>query len=154
MRKESVSGADAGTPRLSGTGDAPPPAPSSPPPAADPVIPQALPAVVVKNIGLHVGGGPNDAATKAPFLRAVERRFDDFRRCYGLVEKKDARGTFGIDLLVPREGGHAASSNSRTALGGPAFRDCVAHVFETVDFERPRGGATRLSYALSFEPTK
>src|SRR5581483_4253405 len=74
---------------------------------------EALPRVRVKNIGLHIGGGPNDAATKAPFLRQVESHFDAFRRCYGLVESPSARGTFGIDLLISKEGGAAVTSNPR-----------------------------------------
>jgi len=140
------------TPRVSGTGDPPPPAPPETPPAPDPEIPGAIAKVKVKNIGLHVGGGPNDVATKAPFESAIGKHFDDFKRCYGKVEKASARGTFGIDLLIDARGGHPTTSNSRTALPGDAFRDCVAHVFETVVFDPPKHGATKISYALSFEP--
>ncbi len=111
-----------------------------------------LPRVRVKNIGLHIGGGPNDPVTKAPFLKQIETHFDEFRRCYGLVEAPPARGTFGIDLLVAKEGGTAATSNARTALKGSAFRDCMVNVFAAISFEPPRRGATKLSYALSFEP--
>ena len=48
------------------TGTAPP----------DPLI---LPELKVENIGLHVGGGPNDADTKAPFIRAIAERFPQAR---------------------------------------------------------------------------
>ncbi|HVW25032.1 MAG TPA: hypothetical protein VHC69_06650 [Polyangiaceae bacterium] len=112
----------------------------------------ALPHVRVKNIGLHVGGGPNDAATKAPFLRQIAAHFDAFRRCYGSAEPPSQHGTFGIDLLVPKEGGTPVTSNPRTNMKGQAFRDCVVDVFSSIPFERPRRGATKLSYALSFEP--
>lgn len=113
---------------------------------------EALPHVRVKNIGLHVGGGPNDAATKGPFLKAIAARFDDFRRCYGKIETAREKGTFGIDLLVPKEGGHAETSNPRTAMKGDAFRACIVEVFEGVAFDPPKRGATKLSYALAFEP--
>jgi hypothetical protein len=113
---------------------------------------EALPHVRVKNIGLHIGGGPNDAATKAPFLRQIESHFDAFRRCYGLVESPPVHGTFGIDLLVAKEGGAAVTSNPRTSMKGPAFRDCVVSAFAAISFEPPKRGATKLSYALSFDP--
>jgi hypothetical protein len=139
-------------PTLSGIGDPPPPAASSdvPPSVERDLTP--VPDVKLTNIGLHVGGGPNDAATKAPFERAIERRFDDFKRCYGKIATGGAHGTFGIDLLIGKDGGHAKASGSRTAMPGDEFRDCVANVFETVEFSRPRAGATKISYALKFEP--
>jgi hypothetical protein len=124
--------------------------PASAAPGAPPA--EELPPVRVRNIGLHIGGGPNDAATKGPFLRQLAAEFDSFRRCYSTVETPGARGTFGIDLLVPKEGGHAAASNPRTNLKGAAFHDCMVTAFESVSFERPKHGATKLSYALAFEP--
>ncbi len=113
---------------------------------------EASPRVRVKNIGLHIGGGPNDAATKAPFLRQIESQFDAFRRCYALIGSPSAHGTFGIDLLIAKEGGAAVTSNPRTSMKGTAFRDCVVSAFAAISFEPPRRGATKLSYALSFEP--
>jgi hypothetical protein len=107
--------------------------------------------VKVENIGLHVGGGPNDARTKAPFLAAVKQRFDDFRGCYAAHAAAGAAGTFGIDLLVAASGGHPRTSNVRTALPDALAR-CIAGAFESVDFEAPRRGATKLSYALRFTP--
>jgi len=111
-----------------------------------------VPRVRVKNIGLHVGGGPNDAHTKAPFLRRIALQFGAFRRCYAKVETPGEHGTFGIDLLVPKEGGHAETSNPRTAMKGAAFRDCLVEAFRAVDFEPPKRGVTKLSYALEFDP--
>jgi hypothetical protein len=113
---------------------------------------EAVPRVRVTNIGLHIGGGPNDAATKAPFLRQIASHFDAFRRCYALVESPAAHGTFGIDLLIAKEGGTPVTSNARTGIKGPAFSDCVVKAFAAISFEPPRRGATKLSYALSFEP--
>ncbi|HEY3664729.1 MAG TPA: hypothetical protein VGL19_01970, partial [Polyangiaceae bacterium] len=66
-----------------------------------------LPELKVENIGLHVGGGPNDADTKAPFLRAIAERFPAFMDCYRKNEDPAKGGRFGIDLHIPRSGGHA-----------------------------------------------
>jgi hypothetical protein len=110
------------------------------------------PRVRVKYIGLHIGGGPNDKATKAPFERAIAKRFPELVQCYAQVEKPGSTGSFGLDLLVPAVGGHATTSNPRTALPGVAFRECVVHVFETVDFDEPKHGTTKLSYSVRFDP--
>ncbi len=112
----------------------------------------SLPAVAVQNIGMHIGGGPNDAATKAPIADSVAPYFARLRACWSTVSDPRRGGTFGVDLLVPAEGGHASVSHPRTRLTPDAFRDCVTHVFEEVEFARPRGGRTTVSYALSFEP--
>jgi hypothetical protein len=122
-------------------------------PAAGPATAEApAPRGTVAYIGLHIGGGPNDKATKAPFERAIAKHFAELAECYAHLEKRGATGTFGIDLLVPATGGRATSSNARTALPGAAFRDCAVHVFETVDFDKPKLGATKLSYAVRFTP--
>jgi hypothetical protein len=104
--------------------------------------------VVVKNIGLHIGGGPNDAATKAPFKKAIERVFNAFVACHEKAETE--QGTFGVDLLVPAKGGKAEVSAPRTGMRGEAFVECVVGVFASVDFTPPKRGATRLSYSLRF----
>jgi hypothetical protein len=109
-----------------------------------------VPNVKLVNIGLHIGGGPNDAQTKAPFLRALAGAFDDFKRCYGLLGDANAHGTFGIDLLVPAAGEVAATSNPRTAFTSAEFRACMVESFARVRFDPPRRGATKLSYALRF----
>ncbi|HEX4336140.1 MAG TPA: hypothetical protein VH062_09520 [Polyangiaceae bacterium] len=110
-----------------------------------------VPHVRVRNIGLHIGGGPNDAVTKGPFLRQLAAQFDAFKLCYGQVETPAAHGTFGVDLLVPKDGGHAELSNPRTSMKGDAFRDCVVEAFKAVAFDRPKRGTTKLSYALAFD---
>lgn len=110
----------------------------------------AVPNVKLVNIGLHIGGGPNDPRTKAPFLRALAGAFDDFKRCYGLIGDASAHGTFGIDLLVPAAGGVAAASNPRTAFSSAEFRACMVEGFGRVRFDPPQHGATKLSYALRF----
>jgi hypothetical protein len=121
--------------------DAPADAPTPAPP---------LPHVDVTNIGMHIGGGPNDAATKEPVARSVASHFDEFRRCYALVAPPRA-GDFGIDLLIEAEGGLARADHPRTTLGD-AFTACMTSAFAAIVFERPRTGRTKVSYSLRFVP--
>jgi hypothetical protein len=119
--------------------------------ALDPKQPiRSLPELKVENIGLHVGGGPNDAETKAPFLRAIAERFPEFMDCYRQIEDPAKGGRFGIDMHIARSGGHARVEQPRTALHGPAFRACVSTVFESVEFQKPTRGPTTISYSLRF----
>jgi hypothetical protein len=125
----------------------PPPASAAPAPAA-----VALPAVKVANIGMHIGGGPNDAPTKEPIKRSVEPHFDEFRRCFALVDDPKKGGDFGVDIRIEREGGKARMSHPRTALKGNGFQECMMKAFEAVEFLRPKGGATMVSYSIRFTP--
>jgi hypothetical protein len=106
----------------------------------------------VKNIGMHIGGGPNDAVTKEPIRASVEPHADAFKRCYGAIGDPTAKGDFGVDLRVEKDGGKAQVTHPRTAMGGEAFKACVVSVFEAIDFKKPRGGATVVSYSLRFTP--
>jgi pyruvate/2-oxoglutarate dehydrogenase complex dihydrolipoamide acyltransferase (E2) component len=110
-----------------------------------------LPAVKVANIGMHIGGGPNDDVTKDPIRRSVQPHFDAFRRCFGQVEEAK-KGDFGVDLRIGATGGKAEVSHPRTSLKGKDFRSCVLHTFEAIDFLKPRGGKTTVSYSLRFTP--
>ena len=127
---------------------------SSPPTAvaASASAPTAVPSVKVENIGIHIGGGPNDPVTKAPIASSIEPHFDDLRVCWGSAEDPRRGGDFGVDLLIPAEGGHATVSHPRTGIKGDAFRACVVAVFEQVDFKRPLTGRTTASYSLRFTP--
>jgi len=109
-----------------------------------------LPELKVENIGLHVGGGPNDADTKAPFLRAIAERFPELMDCYRKNEEPAKGGRFGIDLHIARAGGHPSVEQPRTAMHGPDFRACVSSVFESVEFQKPTHGPTTISYSLHF----
>jgi pyruvate/2-oxoglutarate dehydrogenase complex dihydrolipoamide acyltransferase (E2) component len=154
-----------------------PPAPPPPPPSAAaasaepaptasaaptataateaPKPPEApLPAVKVANIGMHIGGGPNDDVTKDPIRRSVQPHFDAFRRCFALVEDPKKGGDVGVDLRIDRAGGKAAVSHPRTAIKGKEFKECVVKTFEGIEFLKPRGGTTTVSYSLRFTPAK
>jgi hypothetical protein len=109
-----------------------------------------LPELKVANIGLHVGGGPNDPDTKAPFQRAIAERFPEFLDCYRKNEDPAKGGRFGIDLHIARAGGHPRVEQPRTAMHGPDFRACLRSVFESVEFPKPTRGPTTISYSLHF----
>ncbi len=133
---------------------APPPPSAEPTTAPAPPAPEAaLPAVKVSNIGMHIGGGPNDDVTKDPIRRSVQPHFDEFRRCFARVEDPSKTGDFGVDLRIDRAGGKAQVSHPRTALKGKDFKECVVHTFEEIDFLKPKGGTTTVSYSLRFTPT-
>lgn len=110
----------------------------------------ALPEVIVRNVGLHIGGGPNDDASKAPFQRALEAHFDALRGCYRKIGEPGKTGVFGVDLSIPRDGGKPDVQNPRTGLQGPKFRECVLAVFGNVEFEPPARGPTVISYSVEY----
>ena len=109
-----------------------------------------LPELKVENIGLHIGGGPNDAETKAPFLSAIAARFPSFMDCYRMSEDPAQGGRFGVDLHIGRAGGRPRLEQPRTSLRGPEFRACLSNVFGSVDFQKPKLGPTTISYSLRF----
>ena len=61
-------------------------------------------------------------------------------------------GDFGVDLRIEREGGKAQVTKPRTALKGAGFTECVIGVFEKIDFRKPKGGTTVVSYSIRFTP--
>lgn len=129
-----------------------PPSPSAAEPAASKEPEAPIPVVDVKNIGMHIGGGPNDRETKQPIKESVEPHFDAFRKCWRLVDDPAKGGDFGVDLLIPREGGKAEVSHPRTAIAGEGFETCVVEVFSTIEYKRPKTGKTMVSYSLRFTP--
>lgn len=132
---------------------APPPEPSAAPSATPSAAPEPpLPAVKVTNIGMHIGGGPNDDINKAPIRKSVEPHFDAFRRCFAKVDDLKKGGDFGVDLKIDKAGGKAQVSHPRTALKGKDFEECVVHTFEAIDFLKPKKGTTVVSYSLRFTP--
>jgi hypothetical protein len=108
-----------------------------------------LPALSVQSIGMHVGGGANDPASKAPFLRALEARFPAFLECFRLAAEPGAGGTFGVDLRVAAAGGAPTVEQPRSSIAGEEFRSCMLSAFEGVLFE-PTKKSLVLSYSLRF----
>lgn len=116
----------------------------------EPTPDKALPELRIEAIGMHVGGGKNDAAEKAPFQRALERQFPAMLECYRLSEAPPGGGSFGIDLKIPRTGGRATPSQPRTRLRGAAFQECMVQALSGAVFERPGAGPTVVSYSVRF----
>jgi hypothetical protein len=131
-----------------GVAEAAPPS-TAPPPGAP--TERSLPELTITNVGLHIGGGANDDASRAPFKRAIEARFDDFRRCYQLVEEPGKGGTYGADLFIGRNGGKPEVRQPRTGMKGAKFRECMLAAFGTIEFDKPKAGPTVISYSLRFD---
>ena len=116
----------------------------------------APPALTVKvsNIGMHIGGGPNDPGTKEPIAKSVEPHFDEFRRCYARVYDQKRAGDVGVDLRIPVAGGLAkVTAPVRTTLKGERFDECIIGVFTSIDFLKPRfTHDVTVSYSLHFAP--
>jgi hypothetical protein len=140
--------AGAGAPASNGT---PAGRPSAPLPGGEEPTPdKALPELRIEPLGMHVGGGKNDAEEKAPFHRALERRFPAFLECYRLVEDPWTGGSFGIDIKIPRAGGKPVLEQPRTKIRGAGFQDCMMAAFGSAEFERPKAGPTVISYSVRF----
>jgi hypothetical protein len=123
------------------------------PPAAKPDA--VLPDVEVKNVGLHIGGGPNDNVTKRPIREAVKLHFDDFRACYAKAISPKKADTFGVDIRIPGEGGTAKISKPRTAMKGDGLVECMVEAFERVEFQKPpKGAPMTVSFSIEFRAKK
>jgi pyruvate/2-oxoglutarate dehydrogenase complex dihydrolipoamide acyltransferase (E2) component len=123
--------------------DVKPPEPPKPPPP--------LPDVEVKNVGMHIGGGPNDNVTKRPIREAVKLHFDDLRECYAKALSPKDKETFGVDIRIPGDGGKAKITKPRTAMKGEGIVECMVGVFETVEFSRPpKGNPMTVSFSVEF----
>lgn len=127
-------------------------APSSAPSASAAVL-QPVPDVEVKNIGMHIGGGPNDTVTKGPIKRSVEPHFNAFKICFAKAEEQK-QGDVSVDLKIEAAGGKAALTKYKSAIKGETFEACVKETFALIEFEKPKGGATVVSYSLRFTPPK
>lgn len=115
-----------------------------------PVKSGALPALTLRSVGMHVGGGRNTPDEKKPLLTALEKRTSAFLRCYRFVSAPGQAGTFGVDLYIPTSGGSPTVKKTRHKLGGFEFEACMQRAFEAAQFPaqtRP----TTVSYSLRFE---
>jgi hypothetical protein len=143
------------------TSTEPPPAPPvlvAPEAASAPVVaiavatapPAETPAVDIRHIGMHIGGGPNDDATKAPFIKSIDTRTGALGACWAGLPKKPTVD-FGIDALVPAAGGRAKIDRPRSTIADSAFVACAQRAFEEIEFLRPRSGLpTKVSASLRF----
>jgi hypothetical protein len=126
-------------------------APAAPLPGGEEPTPdKALPELRIEALGMHVGGGKNDAEEKAPFHRALERQFPALLECYRLADDPWAGGSFGIDLKIPRAGGAPVLEQPRTKIRGAGFQDCMLAALGRTQFEKPKAGPTVISYSVRF----
>jgi hypothetical protein len=128
--------------------EAPPPRPAPDPKTGE--VPRGLPELKLVLSGLHIGGGPNDAVTKRPFIETLETGFDAMRVCYRQADEPDKGGTFGVDLRIDRSGGHPIVQSVRTAMKGDRFKACLERAFQGLEFGRPAKGPTVLSASVRF----
>lgn len=114
-----------------------------------------LPNVEVKFYGLHVGGGKNDKAEHAPIITSVNRHLDDFKRCFAKADDQKKGGTYGIQLLIPPQGGKAEVSLPKSGIKGDAFKDCMFQVYTDMNFDPPKGHIkTNATYSVIFTVPK
>jgi hypothetical protein len=114
---------------------------------------EPMPDVEVKNIGMHIGGGPNDNETKAPIKTSVEPHFDALKRCYAKAEEQK-QGDVSLDLKIDKAGGKAELQKYKSGIPGDAFKSCVSDLFKEIEFKKPKTGTTIVSYSLRFTPGK
>lgn len=143
-----------GAPGAANRGPGAAPRPSFPPqplPGGEvPTPDKALPELRIEQLGMHVGGGKNDAEEKAPFRRALEQKFPAFLDCYRLAEEPWQGGSFGVDLKIPRAGGAPLAEQPRTRIRGAGFQECMVAAFGKAQFEKPKAGPTVISYSVVF----
>jgi pyruvate/2-oxoglutarate dehydrogenase complex dihydrolipoamide acyltransferase (E2) component len=151
----STSVASAGAPAAPASAEAPPPLASvaaadsaTAPSSASTGAP--LPELKVHLSGMHIGGGPNDEASKRPFIHAIESSYDALRACYRKAEDPLQGGTFGVDLKVGAKGGTPEIQQVRTALKGETLRECLSSAFKRIQFGPPPKGPTVVSVSVRF----
>lgn len=125
--------------------------PASPDVAPSAADPEPSVNVEVKQLGLHIGGGPNTEQAHAAYAKPIQRRFGDLRSCYALAQGATKKASFGVDLLISGQGGKAKIKDYRTALAGKDFHLCVLGVFGSIEFPAPEK-ATVVSYSVLFKP--
>ena len=97
----------------------------------------------------------NTEAARRNLVKLFERNFAAFRRCHASAAEHTQNASFGVDLLVPKEGGRAKVRQTRTALSGPAFKSCMERAFEAIRFEAPVTARPEIvSYSVLFKPLR
>jgi len=111
-----------------------------------------LPPVDVRAIGMHIGGGPNDDANKAPLLASIAPHHAALARCWGSLAGRP-RVELGVDAHVPGKGGRAKIDHPRSTVKDAALIECAVGVFNSIEFLPPKSGLdTTVSASLRFVP--
>jgi|SRR5690606_6650512 len=110
---------------------------------------RALPELTFEHLGMHIGGEPNDAESKRPWLDSIDAGKSALLSCYRFVDDPRKGGSYGVDLYVTTSGGAPEVRASRQKLGGEEFDRCMRDAFSQVKFHKPQR-PTVLSYSLLF----
>lgn len=133
--------------------------PSTPPAVAPPsssrrAPPRRAPAVTLATVGLHVDGVLAQEPHRRRLVRTFEGEFKAFRRCHERAERHEEGASYGVDLLIPKDGGRGKVRQTRTRLTSKAFRTCMQSAFESIRFAPlPSGRPEIVSYSVLFKPT-
>lgn len=121
-------------------------------PAAASVDAPTRPAATVETLGLHLGGGTNDAEVRARILQKLEESFGALETCYGSANPSKLTRSFGVDLYVPAAGGGPEVRAVRTSIEGAEFKECVLTAYTALRFAKQSSGPLVVSYSVRFEP--
>lgn len=102
-------------------------------------------------LGMHIGGGPNDEATKNRVRRSTTPLFEAFRDCWARRSDAARPGHVGFDLRIPAHGGAITVDHPRDSVGDPEVVLCIASVLRGARFEG-LGRETVVSWSLRLEP--
>ena len=112
-------------------------------------------SVELQTVGLYLAGAANTEPTRKQLVKSFERNFAAFQRCHAEAAEHTENASFGVDLLVPKEGGRAKVRQTRTRLTGKGFQACMERAFQAIRFEPlPSGRPEIVSYSLLFRPGK
>lgn len=116
---------------------------------------ERAPGLELQTVGLYLAGAANTDPTRRQLVKLFERNFGAFRRCHAEAAEHAENASFGVDLLVPKEGGRAKVRQTRTRLAGAGFRSCMERALQAIRFEPlPSGRPEIVSYSLLFRPLK
>lgn len=117
--------------------------------APEPATP--LPAVEVRNVGMHIGGEKNTNEQKRPIRATISKHYDAMKRCWGKAVDPPKKATFGVDIRIEGAGGPAKITNPRNGLKGEGVTECLVGVFEAIDFPpQPHKADRMVSYSIEF----
>lgn len=130
------------------------PAPSKEPRTSAPAAAPRAPAVTLATVGLHVDGLLNREPHRSRLVRVFEREFKAFRRCHERAERHEQGASYGVDLLIPKNGGRGKVREVRSRLASKGFRSCMQAAFEAIQFAPPPSERPEIvSYSVLFKPS-
>jgi len=129
---------------------------ATPAAAPGPARPRSAPSgppVVLSSMGMHVDGLLNREPHRSRLVRLIEREFPAFKRCHGRAAPHTQGASYGVDLLIPKQGGRAKVQETRTRLEGAGFKVCMREAFEAIRFPAPPSERPEIvSYSVVFKP--